>query len=93
VIVLVLCSLPVFGDYTKPCFARPTRPIPSDHLMATKTKPLVLGHRGNQMKYQENTLDGFKSLLETNADGFEMDIYLTKDERLVAFHDDNAKVN
>jgi glycerophosphoryl diester phosphodiesterase len=61
--------------------------------MYKKTKPLVIGHRGNPMKYQENTLDGFKSLLETNADGFEMDIYVTKDDKLVVFHDDNTKVS
>lgn len=93
IIALIIIGLFVgsLASY-KPCFKRHTRSIPTGHLMATKTKPLVLGHRGNPLKYQENTLDGFKSLLKTNADGFELDIYLTKDKKLVVFHDDNTKV-
>ena len=67
--------------------------IPSNHLYATKTKPLVLGHHGNPSRYQENTVDGFTSLLETNADGFEFDTFLTKDEKLVVIHYNNTKVS
>ncbi|KAK3731229.1 hypothetical protein QZH41_015653, partial [Actinostola sp. cb2023] len=91
VVIFVLCASFSSGDYS-PCFTRRTRSIPQDHLMNEKTKPLVIGHRGNPIKYQENTLDGFTSLLETNADGFELDIYLTKDEKLAIFHDDNTKI-
>ena len=79
------------GDY-RPCFTRKTKSLPPDHLLSMKTKPLVIGHRGNPRKYQENTLDGFKSLLQTNADGFELDVFLTKDKKLVAFHDENTQV-
>ncbi|XP_028400091.1 uncharacterized protein LOC114523393 [Dendronephthya gigantea] len=61
-----------------------------DNLFFTKTKPLVIGHRGNPILYQENTLDGYKSLLDLNVDGFETDIFLTKDKKLVLFHDVNT---
>ena len=67
--------------------------LPSDHLFSTKDKPLVIAHRGNPTIFQENTLEGFRSLLSTNADGFELDIFLTKDEQLVVFHDDNTMVS
>lgn len=63
-----------------------------DNLFFTKTTPLVIGHRGNPMMYQENTLAGYKSLLDINVDGFETDIFLTKDDRLVLFHDVNTSV-
>ena len=60
-----------------------------DNLFFTKTSPLVIGHRGNPMLYQENTLAGYQSLLDLNVDGFETDIFLTKN-KLVLFHDVNT---
>ena len=74
-----------FSDRTAPAF-------PKDHLFSSKQKPLVIGHRGNPMNFQENTLESFTSLMDTNADGFELDIYLTKDEQLVLYHDDTTTV-
>ncbi len=48
----------------------------------------IIGHRGDRAKYPENTLSGFKSALETNdIDGFELDIVVTKDKKLVISHD------
>lgn len=66
--------------------------IPSDHLFHEKAKPLVLGHRGQPRKFQENTIEGIKSVTGLRGDGFETDIYLTDYNQLVLFHDDNAKV-
>ncbi len=43
--------------------------------------------------FQENSLEGVKSLIELGADGYEIDIYLTNYGQLVVFHDDNAKVS
>ena len=54
---------------------------------------LVIGHHGNPSKYQENTIDGFKSLKELKADGMEFDTFLTKDEQLVVIHYDNTEVS
>ncbi|XP_001639110.2 uncharacterized protein LOC5519209 [Nematostella vectensis] len=92
-VVVLFSSVTVISVIaTDPCFeSRYLQAVPKDHLFHTKTKPLVIGHRGNPVRYQENTLEGFTSLLGTNADGFELDIYLTKDEELVCFHDDNTK--
>lgn len=66
--------------------------IPATHLYAEKTKPLVIGHHGNPSEYQENTVDGFKSLSDIKADGMEFDTFLTKDKKLVVFHYDNTLV-
>ena len=66
--------------------------IPSDHLFHRKPKPLVIAHRGLPKEYQENTYDGIIGSLDSNADGFELDIYKTKDDKLVVFHDDNTEV-
>ena len=74
------------------CFNKTLDDIPSDHLFHSKKKPLIIGHRGIPKVYQENTLEGFTNLVNLGADGFETDIYLTKDNKLVLFHDDNTKV-
>ena len=66
--------------------------IPSDHLFHRKQKPLVIAHRGLPKEFQENTYDGIIASLDSNADGFELDIYKTKDDKLVVFHDDNTMV-
>lgn len=67
--------------------------IPDSHLYAKKQKPLVIGHHGNPSKFQENTVDGFKSLEDLKADGMELDTFLTKDGKLVVIHYDNTLVS
>lgn len=67
--------------------------IPENHLYHKKTKPLVIGHHGNPSKFQENTIDGFTSLVELKADGMEFDTFLTKDKQLVVIHYDNTVVS
>jgi len=49
--------------------------------------PLVLGHRGVPEEHQENTMAGFKRAIALNLDGVELDVFLTKDNKLVVFHD------
>ncbi|XP_068701605.1 uncharacterized protein [Montipora foliosa] len=76
------------------CFDQPEAEItsiPHYHLYHTKEKPLIIGHLGNPSRFQENTIDGFKSLAALKADGMELDTFLTKDEKLVVFHFDNTK--
>ena len=77
------------------CFDQPEAElmsIPNSHLYHKKDKPLVIGHHGNPSKFQENTIDGFKSLAALKADGMELDTFLTKDQQLVVFHFNNTKV-
>lgn len=52
-------------------------------------RPLLLAHRGFSGKYPENSPLAFRMVAEeTAADGIESDVHLTKDGRLVIFHDD-----
>lgn len=51
-----------------------------------------MGHRGNPQEAQENSLDGVKSVLKHGGDGFEVDVFMTKDKELVCFHDQNTSV-
>ncbi len=50
-------------------------------------RPLIFGHRGVPEEHQENTLAGFRRAVELGLDGVELDVFLTKDHRLVVFHD------
>lgn len=55
-------------------------------------KPLILAHRGLVTKYQENTLAAVKAAVDSPVcDGTEFDVFLTKDNRVVLFHDENLK--
>ena len=67
--------------------------IPETHLYHKKSRPLVIGQHGNPSKFQENTVDGFKSLVGLKADGMELDTFLTKDKKLVVIHYDNTLVS
>ncbi len=51
--------------------------------------PLILAHRGAfcTSRYPENTLDAFKTAVEQGADGFELDVRLSRDGEIVVFHD------
>lgn len=91
--------LSIFHDYPaasdpSSCFDQPeakVNSIPASHLYSKKKDPLIIGHHGNPSKFQENTIDGFKSLAALKADGMELDTFLTKDEQLVVFHFDNTQ--
>ena len=47
---------------------------------------LLLGHRG-AAELPENTIPSFHKALELGADGFELDVRQTADEKLVVIHD------
>ena len=49
--------------------------------------PLIIAHRGDVTNAPENTIPAFTKALELGADGIELDVRLTKDEKLVVFHD------
>lgn len=51
-------------------------------------RPVLLAHRGFSGKYPENSPLAFqKAVEETAVDGFESDVHITKDGKLVIFHD------
>lgn len=51
----------------------------------------VTAHRGNSGEYPENTIPAFVSAVKLNVDWLELDIYRTKDGKLVVSHDSTTK--
>ncbi|HTI61333.1 glycerophosphodiester phosphodiesterase family protein [Mucilaginibacter sp.] len=47
----------------------------------------VIAHRGDHVKYPENTLEGYAEAIKNEADYVEIDIRTTKDGELVSMHD------
>lgn len=57
-----------------------------------KKLPLILAHRGLVTEYQENTWPAIQAALESPyCNGTEFDVFLTKDNKVVLFHDENLK--
>ncbi len=57
-----------------------------------KKKPLILAHRGLVTEHQENTIPAIQSAIDKQyCDGTEFDVFLTKDNKVVLFHDENLK--
>ena len=64
---------------------------------STRDNPLMLriplrqiyniGHRGAPYYLPENTIASFKKALDLGANGLEFDLCLTKDEKIIIFHD------
>lgn len=52
-----------------------------------RLKPYVMAHRGNRVRYPENTLTAFKQAIADGADILETDVHLTADGVLVCIHD------
>ena len=50
-------------------------------------RPFVFGHRGSPTKITENTILSFEKAIEQGVDGLEFDIRLSKDKKIVIFHD------
>lgn len=56
----------------------------------SKDNIYVSGHRGWKGKYPENTMEGFRAVLELDIDQIETDVRITKDGELVLIHDDTV---
>ncbi len=50
---------------------------------------LIIGHRGSPTKEIENTIRSFEIALDDGANALEMDLCITKDERVIIWHDWN----
>ena len=55
--------------------------------------PRVVAHRGDSANYPENTLDAFLSAVSLKIDVIETDVHLTKDKKLVIWHDPTLERN
>jgi glycerophosphoryl diester phosphodiesterase len=51
----------------------------------------IIGHRGASYDAPENTVGAFKLSYEQGADATELDVHLTKDNRVVVLHDYDLK--
>ncbi|MFT8871776.1 MAG: glycerophosphodiester phosphodiesterase [Sporolactobacillus sp.] len=51
----------------------------------------IIAHRGSKSNRPENTIAAFKEAMRVGSDGIELDVHLTKDQKVVVIHDD--KVN
>ncbi len=57
-----------------------------------KKTPFILAHRGLVTEFQENTLPAIQSAVDNQyCNGAEFDVFLTKDNKVVLFHDENLK--
>lgn len=54
-------------------------------------QPTIIAHRGSSFVAPENTVAAAKLAWQQNADAVEVDIYLSKDNRVVVMHDSNTK--
>lgn len=50
----------------------------------------LYAHRGASAERPENTMPAFERAVEIGVDALEMDVHLTRDERLIVAHDDTA---
>ncbi|GED53050.1 MULTISPECIES: glycerophosphodiester phosphodiesterase [Brevibacillus] len=49
--------------------------------------PLIYAHRGASGRYPENTMEAFRAAVRRRADGIELDVQLSKDDKVVVIHD------
>ena len=50
-----------------------------------------VSHRGESLDAPENTMAAYRSAIKRGADGFECDVYLTKDDQIICLHDGSTK--
>lgn len=58
--------------------------------LAIFEKPLIMGHRGFQARYPENTMVSFLAAVEAGAQFVELDVTLTRDNQVAIMHDDTV---
>ncbi len=49
-------------------------------------KPIYFGHRGERNKAPENTIESYRSAINNGLNAIELDVRMTKDEKLVCSH-------
>jgi glycerophosphoryl diester phosphodiesterase len=54
-------------------------------------RPLIFAHRGISSEAPENTMASFKMAKDKGIPGIEIDIHITKDDKLVVIHDYSTK--
>ena len=54
-------------------------------------KTMIQAHRGASAYLPENTLESFSLAIEQGADGIELDVHLSKDNKIVVAHDERLE--
>ena len=54
-------------------------------------RPWIIAHRGASGEFPENTIIAFWEAIKQNADIIELDVQLTLDNQVVAFHDESVE--
>src|SRR5579864_5924639 len=57
------------------------------HAFFAASRPLVFAHRGGARLKPENTIEAFDHGIALGADGFELDVHLSRDGVAVVHHD------
>lgn len=60
-------------------------------IVSANAEPLIVAHRGASFVAPENTVASIREAWKEGADGTELDVYLTKDGKIVSFHDKTTK--
>jgi glycerophosphoryl diester phosphodiesterase len=93
----VLASRPPFTQIMMPMISRPSpRALLSFFLAvlgcATRLSAVeIVAHRGASADAPENSLSSMKLAWQQNADAIETDLWLSKDGKLIVFHDADTK--
>lgn len=61
------------------------------HTGEDKTQVMIIAHRGARSLAPENTIQAAVKALESHADGWELDVAMSKDGVLVVLHDDTLE--
>ena len=59
--------------------------------LSVHAQTTIIAHRGSSFSAPENTVAAAQLAWQQNADAVELDIYLSKDNRVVVIHDSNTK--
>ena len=65
--------------------------VRSESVFSVMADPLNIAHRGGAQLWPENTLAAFIAAARAGYDAAELDVQLTRDDRLVVFHDYRLK--
>lgn len=55
-----------------------------------KHRPLLMAHRGNRVRFPENTMAAFRQAVSDGADILETDLHLSSDNEFVCIHDSSV---
>lgn len=53
-------------------------------------KTAIFAHRGSKANRPENTLAAFEEAMRVGSDGIELDVHLTKDQKVIVMHDEKV---